>query len=485
MFVYSLIFTTFMIVTIFIGPVTYSEPLTLVNSTLILSNATFDSINPEFSVSHNSIYATWISNLNPQNSDVMFKKIDKNTKLFTNILDISNTSGISNIIKLRNSEDNVYITWEDKQPDKWKLLFTKSENNGNKFDNVTNLSNTTGNVHLHDLSSVGKNVFVLWAANVNVSSTNKDIFFRNSHDGGDSFSDTLNLSNDRDDSLDPQMVINQNGSIIYMAWTECDTKHDDPICTISFTRSLDGGNTFTTSKIVSNEILPLEDYEDYSSYNGTVVNASTNVIFPDVLENVTAHEEINAINPTVFTTLDGKRVYVLWEQSIFGKGDSDIFLAVSNDYGNSFNSTINISNTTGTSRLAHGQLLGEDMYVTWSDTLNTSKTFDVMLRKIDSKNLAGNVINLSNNSGNSVSPNLLVSNNKIYVTWSDDTNNGSVLLWIGDTSGSPVIKKTLDNGHAQLYSNPLIFDTENKVWIAWTQYDNTNHKIVLLDHEKP
>lgn len=474
-----------MIVIIFIVPLTYSESFALVNSTLILSNATFDSINPEFSVSDYSIYAAWISNLNPQNSDVMFKKIDKNTKLFTSILDISNTSGISNIIKLRNSEDNLYITWEDKQPDKWKLLFTKSENNGNKFDNVTNLSNTTGNVHLHDLSSVGKNVFVLWAANENVSSTNKDIFFRRSHDGGDSFSDTLNLSNDIDDSLDPQMVINQNGSIIYIAWTECDTKHDDPICSISFTRSLDEGNTFTTSKIVGNEILPLEDYEDYSSFNGTVVNASSNVIFPDVLENVTVQEGFNSINPTVFTTLDGKRVYVLWEQSMFGKGDSEIFLTVSNDYGNSFNSTINISNTTGTSRLAHGQVLGEDIYVTWSDTLNNSKTFDVMLRKIDSKNLAENVINLSNNSGNSVSPYLLVSNNKIYVTWSDDTNNGSVLLWIGDTSGSPIIKKALDNGQAQVYSNPLIFSTENKVWIAWTQYDNYNHKIVLLDHGKP
>jgi hypothetical protein len=170
---------------------------------------------------------------------------------------------------------------------------------------------------------------------------------------------------------------------------------------------------------------------------------------------------------------------------MFAKGDSEIFLTVSNDYGKSFNSTINISNTSGISRLAHGQLLGEDIYVTWSDTLNNSKTFDVMLRKIDSKNLAGNVINLSNNSGNSVSPYLLVSNNKIYVTWSDDTNNGSVLLSIGDTSGSPVMKKVVGNGQAEVYSNPVIFDTENKVWIAWTQYDNNNHKIVLLYQEKP
>ncbi|HEX7818272.1 MAG TPA: hypothetical protein VF419_02735, partial [Nitrososphaeraceae archaeon] len=393
-----------MIVIIFIGPVTYSEPFALVNSTLVLSNATFDSINPQFSVLNNSIYAAWISNLSPQNSDVMFKKIDKNAKLISSILDVSNTPGISNIIKLTNSKDNVYITWEDKQPDKWKLLFTKSENNGNKFDNVTNLSNTTGNVHLHDLSSVGKNVFIMWAANENVSSTNKDIFFRKSQDSGDSFNDTLNLSNDIDDSLDPHMAINQNGSIVYMTWTECDTKHDDPVCSISFTRSLDGGNTFTTSKIVSNKMLSLEGYEGYSSSNGAGVNASSNTIFPHILENVTVQEGINSINPTVFTTLEGKRVYVLWEQSIFGKGESEIFLTVSNDYGNSFNSTINISNTSGTSRLAHGQLLGDDIYVTWSDTLNNNKTFDVMLRKIDAKNLAGNVINLSNNSGNSVSP---------------------------------------------------------------------------------
>jgi hypothetical protein len=479
-----LVFTTFMIVIIFIGPVTYSEPFGLVNSTLILSNTTFDSINPQFSVLDNSIYAAWISNLSPQNSDVMFKKIDKNAELFTSILDISNTSGISNIIKLTNSEDNVYITWEDKQPDKWKLLFTKSENNGNKFDNVTNLSNTTGNVHLHDLSSVGKNVFIMWAANENVSSTNKDIFFRKSQDGGDSFNDTLNLSNDIDDSLDPHMAINQNGSIIYMTWTECDTKHDDPICSIQFTSSLDGGNTFTTSKIVSNKMLPFEGYEGYSSSNGAGVNASSNTIFPHISENVTVQEGINSINPTVFTTLDGKRVYVLWEQSIFGKGESEIFLTVSNDYGNSFNSTINISNTSGTSRLAHGQLLGDDIYVTWSDTLNNNKTFDVMLRRIDAKNLARNVINLSNNSGNSVSPYLLVSNNKIYVVWIDDTNNSSVLLWIGDTSESPGMTKVLSNGQAEVYSNPLIFDTENKVWIAWTQYDKNNHKIVLLDQEK-
>ena len=91
------------------------------SSSVVLGNETLDSINPQFSVSEDRIYASWISNINSQNSEVIFKKIDNAVKSFTNTKDISNTPGISNIIKLRHSKNNVYITWEDKQADQWKL----------------------------------------------------------------------------------------------------------------------------------------------------------------------------------------------------------------------------------------------------------------------------------------------------------------------------------------------------------------------------
>ena len=136
----------------FLGPKAYSEPIAL-NSSIILSNTSLDSINPQFSVSDNTIYAVWISNLNPKNSEVLFKKVDNNSKSFSSTVNISNTTGISNLVKLSSTEDNVYIIWEDKQADKWQLLFSKSDNKGAKFGTVGSLSNDTGNVHLHDLSS--------------------------------------------------------------------------------------------------------------------------------------------------------------------------------------------------------------------------------------------------------------------------------------------------------------------------------------------
>jgi hypothetical protein len=196
-------------------------------------------------------------------------------------------------------------------------------------------------------------------------------------------------------------------------------------------------------------------------------------------------ERISSINPTVFTTLEGKQVYVLWEENSFGKGDSEIFIKSSNDYGNSFNFTVNISNSSGTSRLAHGDILGEVLYVTWADTLNQSGPFDIMLNKINAKNQLGKVLNLSNNSGNSVSPYLWIGKtDRIYVTWIDSTNDSSVFLSIIDPSEQNFTKQILRSGQTDIFTNPRIIETEDKLWVSWTESNNNINKIVLISHER-
>jgi hypothetical protein len=204
-----------------------------------------------------------------------------------------------------------------------------------------------------------------------------------------------------------------------------------------------------------------------------------------LLGNLTANEEISSINPTVFTTLEGKQVYVLWEENTFGKGDSEVFVKSSNDYGSSFNSTVNISNSSGTSRLAHGDILGEDLYVTWAETLNQSGSFDVMLRKVDPNNQLDKVVNLSNNSGNSVSPYLWTDNNRIHVAWNDNTNGSSIFLSTINPSGSIVRERVTNSQQTDVYSNPVIFDTIDKLWIAWIESNQETNKIVIVNQEKP
>ena len=473
-----------MIFLFLVGTVFHSNTFAIENSTLILSNITYDSINPEISVSEDDIYSSWISNVGSNNSDVMFTKISTASALPKIINNVSNTPGISNIVKLKASKNNVYVTWEDKQSGQWQLLFRKSQDGGETFSKLLNLSDTTGNVHLHDLSTSGSNVFVVWAANENDSSTNKDIFFRRSVNFGNSFDKTINLSNNTDDSLDPRMITNENGTIIYIVWTECDIKHDDPTCSIVFTKSLNQGETFTGPVKVSKVMMYSDDRSTVSYVlNHTAANNNLNEPSSNTSLNSTINEESISVNPRIFATPDGRQIYVIWEQIMSTEDNSEIFLTSSKDYGNSFNQTFNVSNTPGISRLAYGQLLGNDMYVAWSDTINHSRTFDIMLRKIDGQGITNYVRNLSNNSGNSVSPNLLATADKLFVTWIDYTKNPSILLWSGETLRSQGMEEKLNNQEEEDYINPLIFDAKNKLWIAWTQYSIDIHEIVLFSKE--
>jgi hypothetical protein len=467
-----------------VGTVFDANTFAIENSTFILSDVTYDSINPEISVSGDDIYSSWISNVDSNNSDVMFTKISNASGLPTSISNVSNTPGISNIIKLKASKNNVYITWEDKQSGQWKLLFRKSQDGGETFSNLRNLSDTTGNVHLHDLSISRGNVFVVWAANENVSSTNKDIFFRRSVNFGNSFNETINLSNNTDDSLDPHMVTNENGTIIYIVWTECDIKHDDPICSVVFTKSLNQGESFTAPVKVSNGMTHSDDRSTLNYLlNHTAANNNLNEPPSNTSFNSTINEGNNSINPSILATPDGRQIYVIWEQIMSAKGNSEILLTSSKDYGSSFNQIFNVSNTPGISRLAYGQLLGKDIYIAWSDTINHSRTFDIMLTKIDGRGITNYVRNLSNNSGNSVSPNLLATDGKLFVTWTDDTKNPSILLWSGDTLRSFGIEEKLNSQQEEDYINPLIFKAKNKLWIVWTQFSIDRHEIVLFSKE--
>ncbi|HEY6949135.1 MAG TPA: hypothetical protein VI146_00875, partial [Nitrososphaeraceae archaeon] len=303
--------------------------------TRVLSNVNFDSINPQFSISNTHIYASWISNVNLLNSDVMFKRFDDTSSLFSDTVNLSSTPGISNLIKLTSIKNNVYISWEEKQFGRWDLLFRKSEDFGKNFGNVIDLSNITGNVHLHDLMTRGENVMVAWAANENTSSTNKDIFFRKSMNHGDSFNETIDLSNNNNDSLDPHIATNQDSSIIYVVWTECDIKLDEPICTIEFTKSLDYGDNFTNPRNLSNMMSSYSKSIRHTQFDKNIANATSYEELQDLDHNAESQEEINAINPTVFTTLEGKNVYILWEQEQIRTGNSEIFVAVSNDFGKS------------------------------------------------------------------------------------------------------------------------------------------------------
>ena len=110
----------------------------------------------------------------------------------------------------------------------------------------------------------------------------------------------------------------------------------------------------------------------------------------------------NSFRPQIATS--GNNVYVTWDDTI-SAGNADIFFAVSNNNGTSFGTPINLSNNTGFSQIPQIAVIGNNVYTTWQD--NTPGNTDIFV--ITSAQPFGTPVNISNNPGNSENPQIAIS----------------------------------------------------------------------------
>ena len=104
------------------------------------------------------------------------------------------------------------------------------------LDKQVNLSPNQLDVHDAQVFSVDSTVYVFW---MDLILGNDDIYFKKSTDGGVSFGDTINLSNDAGDSYDYQVNIPTNDTM-YVVWQD-ETQGVNGTSEIYFKKSTDGG----------------------------------------------------------------------------------------------------------------------------------------------------------------------------------------------------------------------------------------------------
>jgi len=82
--------------------------------------------------------------------------------------------------------------------------------------NIKSLSTDTTDAHDPQVLVSGSNVYVIW---IDFVTGNDGIYFKRSTDGGASFGNIINLSNDIGYSTDPDIASSNNGSA-YIVWTD-------------------------------------------------------------------------------------------------------------------------------------------------------------------------------------------------------------------------------------------------------------------------
>lgn len=199
------------------------------------------------------------------------------------------------------SGNNVYVVWSDDTVGNFEVYYRKSTDGGVSFGSTVNLSNSVGGSFTPAITVSGNSVFVVWA---DETPGNSDIFLRKSTDGGATFGNIANLSNNGGGSFQP--AIDVSGNNVHVAWFDSTFANTETF----YRKSTDRGATF-----------------------GSTVN----------LSNDTGSSESPAIG------VSGNNVYVVWLDNT--PGNFEILLRKSINAGATFGSTINVSQNSGSSGL--------------------------------------------------------------------------------------------------------------------------------------
>jgi len=296
-------------------------------------------------------------------------------------INLSNNIGFSSWPSVfSNGNNTIYVGWEDNNTGNYELLFTKSTDGGTTFSDPINLSSNNGTSEDGTITELNGTVYVGLSDN---STGNYEILLAKSADGGTTFTDPINLSNNTVESADP--VIKSSKDNVYVVWSEVDD--------IFFTRSKDGvkfdkpinlsntnGTSFTPRLAVSgNNNLSVVWEDQTPGYSDVFFSKSTD-------SGATFSDPINISNSTydsysqdIGTQINGD-LYVAWNEIL--PDFSDIFFAKSTDGGITFDKPINLSNSNGSTSYDPTIAVSEDndlLYIGWSGVDNTNITTTSLL----------------------------------------------------------------------------------------------------------
>jgi len=365
-------------------------------------------------------------------------------------------------------------------------------------NNIVNLSKNGGHSEGPKLVIVGNNVYVIW---VDDSSGSRDLYFRKSTTDGCNFDPTIDVSNQRGASIDPQIAV--SGNKIYLVWEHTPGSNG----AVFFTRSTNGGDTFESSKNIGNN-TGMNGFPQVAVSGSNVYlvwhDASKGILFARSTDNGTSFTNITNIgNNTGFNgypqiAVSGDNVYVLWINNA-DKKYGQIFFTRSTNGGVSFEKPSELGRKTDheNGRVVFSPRLsvdlhGNNVYMVWHSgrivhqhTGNIEALISDVFYKRSTNNGTsfGKTINLSNYSGLSTNPQIAVSkNNTVYVVWTNTAQQKyGVISFARSTDNGASFDRTINlSNYSGLSTNPQIAVSKNNtVHVVWVNNATGNEEIVL------
>lgn len=285
----------------------------------------------------------------------------------------------------------VHAVWAEDVNGVLDIIYSKSTNGGNTWNSEVNLSNTADYGSYNPVFKVdtANTIHVAWEEDV---AGNQEIYYRQSTDGGATFSTVKNLSNDAVYSVSPSIDTGA-ANRIHVGWVAEVGDYSQ----ILYTRSTDLGVTFSAPVNVSGSSYNA-DVPIVRSKGGTVgvvwqgggpvyglyrkLSADNGATFGSALQ-ITADSTTPVSDASL--AIDGSnRIHIVASRLNTSTGTTEVYHYRSTDNGATFSSGTNLSNTTENTQLPIVFTTGADhVQVAWSQNYCTDEScFKRLTRRV-------------------------------------------------------------------------------------------------------
>ena len=457
-------------------------------STIILSNNLGHSQYPKIVADGPNVYTLWMDDTQG-NRDIYFKRSEDNGTSFGETINLSTNPGgsLNPTMTASKTSSSLYVVWEHIPGNNGEIFFTRSTDNGEKFDSPLVIGNNTGLNGFPQvaMSEINTNVYVVW------HDAQNGIMLRRSTDSGSTFEPPIKLGSRNVDSQNPQIAVSQDNNI-YVAWQSNPQGGNGSIV---FTRSADNGESFENPITIGKD----NDDDEYDGDNTTEKKTDRKA------------QNIQLFQPRIVTAPGTNDVYVVWHNGFntFHKRYhllTDIFFSRSTDNGVTFENPISLTNYSVWAKSTDNEAPFENpislsgysgwvldpqiavsqdnnIYVAWQSNPQGGNGEIVFTRSTDNGESFENAVTIRDKNVDSQNPQIAVSqDNNIYVAWQSNSQEGN---------GSIVFTRSTDNGES--FENPITISAkngnsvnpqvavsrDNNVYLVWDNNASGNEEIIL------
>jgi hypothetical protein len=199
--------------------------------------------------------------------------------------------------------------------------------------------------------------------------------------------------------------------------------------------------------------------------------------------NLTQNED-DSVYPQVSSS--SENIYIVWQESVgnYGTRNYDIFFKKSNDSGETFGSSINLSNNTGFSEHPQIASAGNIIYIVWVD--DSSGEREIMFCKSsDSGKTFSNSAIVSQNSIGPYHVELAAEGQSVYIVWNsfDKEMRNTILLSKSDDAGK-TFSELRKIGIGDMETYPKIAADADEYFVTWDKENDKDTQILFIKGHK-